>query len=101
MGQRCSFQGLHYTGWVKGAVSRAYITLDVYLQMGAFLKLLLPMILLKTLLAMSCVSKSQNTNNQEPASAGNLQSQAYSSKVAFLLHAVLSTVVYQKVGLDL
>ncbi len=30
-----------------GAVSRAYITMDVHLQMGAFFELLLPTILLK------------------------------------------------------
>ncbi len=52
---------------------------------------------------MSCVWESQNTNNQESASAGNLQSQAYSSKAVHvgIFTAVLSTVVYQKVGLDL
>ncbi len=86
-----------------GAVSRAYITLDVHLQMGAFLELLLPTILLKNTPAMSCVWKSQNTNNQESSYAGNLQSQTCSSKAGHvgILTAVISTVVYQKVDLNL
>ncbi len=52
---------------------------------------------------MPYVWKSQNTNNQESASAGNLQSQAYSSKAVHMgiFTAVLSTDVYQKVDLDL
>ncbi len=52
---------------------------------------------------MSCVWKSQYTNNQESASAGNLQSHACSSKAVHvgIFTAVVSTTVYQKVGLDL
>ena len=41
---------------------------------------------------MSCVWKSQNTNNQESASAGNLQSQAYSSKA---VHVGILMLCYQ------
>ncbi len=43
-----------------GAVSRAYITLDVHLQMGAFLELLLPTILLKNTPGyVMCMEKSE------------------------------------------